>query len=154
AADRRSDGASCPRANGASAGGGDCVRDAALRWNGASVSISGDGYIPATALASVELFAVPLGVTQAMDCPQARCRSAVTPLRRCTRCTIPETHETITFDAEGVCNICRQHETKHALIDWDARRREFAELIESQRGKHSHDCIVPFSGGKDSTFTL
>jgi N-acetyl sugar amidotransferase len=78
----------------------------------------------------------------------------VTELRRCTRCTIPETHETITFDGEGVCNICRQHETKHAIIDWDARRQEFAELIETHRGKHSHDCIVPFSGGKDSTFTL
>jgi N-acetyl sugar amidotransferase len=78
----------------------------------------------------------------------------VIELRRCTRCTIPETHETITFDEEGVCNICRQHETKRDAIDWKARRREFVDLIEAHRGRHSHDCIVPFSGGKDSTFTL
>jgi N-acetyl sugar amidotransferase len=75
-------------------------------------------------------------------------------LRRCTRCMIPETHETIVFDEQGVCNVCRQHEYKHDTIDWDARKREFTTLIESYRGKYSHDCIVPFSGGKDSTFTL
>jgi N-acetyl sugar amidotransferase len=78
----------------------------------------------------------------------------MTELRRCTRCMIPETHETITFDAEGVCNVCRQHEYKKDAIDWIQRKRELDELIESYRGKYSHDCIIPFSGGKDSTFTL
>lgn len=78
----------------------------------------------------------------------------MTELRRCTRCTIPETQETIIFDEEGVCNVCRQHEYKKEKIDWTARKREFEELIERYRGKYSHDCIVPFSGGKDSTFTL
>ena len=78
----------------------------------------------------------------------------MTELRRCARCMIPETHETIVFDEQGVCNICRQQEYKRDTIDWDARKREFATLIESYRGKYSHDCIVPFSGGKDSTFTL
>lgn len=75
-------------------------------------------------------------------------------LRRCTRCMIPETHETIVFDEQGVCNICRQHEYKKERIDWSDRKRELGDLIERYRGKHSHDCIVPFSGGKDSTFTL
>jgi N-acetyl sugar amidotransferase len=28
------------------------------------------------------------------------------------------------------------------------------ELIESYRGKYDYDCLIPFSGGKDSTFTL
>src|SRR5579871_2547464 len=75
-------------------------------------------------------------------------------LRRCTRCMIPETHETIEFDAQGVCNICRQQEFKREQIDWGARRQEFAALVDSYRGRYSHDCIVPFSGGKDSTYTL
>jgi N-acetyl sugar amidotransferase len=78
----------------------------------------------------------------------------MTELRRCSRCMIPETHETIMFDDEGVCNICRQQEFKRDEIDWQARRQEFGALIEMYRGKYSHDCIVPFSGGKDSTFTL
>lgn len=75
-------------------------------------------------------------------------------LRRCTRCVLPETHETILFDAEGVCNICRGQEYKQGKIDWDAKKKEFDALVEQYRGKHDYDCIVPFSGGKDSTWTL
>ncbi|HXG87651.1 MAG TPA: N-acetyl sugar amidotransferase [Vicinamibacterales bacterium] len=78
----------------------------------------------------------------------------MTELRRCSRCTIPETHETIVFDDQGVCNVCRGHEFKKESIDWTAREEEFAALIEQSRGKYSHDCIIPFSGGKDSTYTL
>lgn len=77
-----------------------------------------------------------------------------TALRRCTRCLIPETHETIMFDAQGVCNVCHQHVYKQEAIDWRQRQRNLEELIATYRGKYSHDCIVPFSGGKDSTFTL
>jgi N-acetyl sugar amidotransferase len=75
-------------------------------------------------------------------------------LRRCTRCTLPETHETIVFDAEGVCNICRQHEYKREKIDWEARGKDLSDLVESYRSRYDYDCIVPFSGGKDSTWTL
>jgi N-acetyl sugar amidotransferase len=75
-------------------------------------------------------------------------------LRRCTRCAIPETQETIVFDEAGVCNVCRQHEYKRSQIDWTQRAAEFAALVDEYRGRHDYDCIVPFSGGKDSTFTL
>lgn len=78
----------------------------------------------------------------------------ISRLRRCTRCALPETHESITFDAAGVCNVCRQVEFKHEDIDWDSRREQLGSLIEEYRGKALYDCIVPFSGGKDSTFTL
>lgn len=67
---------------------------------------------------------------------------------------IPETHETITFDGKGVCNICHQHEYKHEHIDWKKRREDFDTLLNEHRGKGDYDCIVPFSGGKDSTYTL
>lgn len=75
-------------------------------------------------------------------------------LVRCVKCGLPETYETIEFDAQGVCNVCRQHEFKQEKIDWAARKSMFSQLIEEYRGKHEYDCIVPFSGGKDSTFTL
>lgn len=75
-------------------------------------------------------------------------------MKYCIRCMMPETHETIEFDKSGVCNICRQHKYKKARIDWDGKQKEFEEIIEQHRGKHSYDCIVPFSGGKDSTYTL
>lgn len=74
-------------------------------------------------------------------------------LKRCSRCVMPETQETITFDKDGVCNVCRQIEQKKEKIDWNAREKEFLKLISSYKGKGTYDCIVPFSGGKDSTFT-
>ena len=78
----------------------------------------------------------------------------MTELKRCSRCVLPETHETIVFDEKGVCNICNQHAYKQTVIDWKAKKKELDEIIETYRGKGDYDCIVPFSGGKDSTWTL
>ncbi len=75
-------------------------------------------------------------------------------LKKCKICNLPETYETIEFDSMGICNICRQKEFKDGEIDWLHRKSQLDDLIEQYRGKFSYDCIVPFSGGKDSTFTL
>ncbi|MCB9233650.1 MAG: N-acetyl sugar amidotransferase [Bacteroidia bacterium] len=78
----------------------------------------------------------------------------ISNLKRCTRCVTPETHETIVYDEVGVCNICRGQDYKNEVIDWEAKKKELGELIETHRGKYDYDCIIPFSGGKDSTWTL
>lgn len=75
-------------------------------------------------------------------------------MKKCIKCGLPETYETIEFDANGVCNICRQQQFKQGAIDWSARKTMLDDLIEQYRGKYDYDCLVPFSGGKDSTFTL
>jgi N-acetyl sugar amidotransferase len=75
-------------------------------------------------------------------------------MRRCSKCITPETHETIHFDEQGVCSICRQQEFKNEHIDWEQRKKDLDELIEQYRGKQQYDCIVPFCGGNDSTFKL
>jgi len=62
--------------------------------------------------------------------------------------------DTITFDGAGVCSVCRQIEFKKDKIDWDARRVQLDEIIGEYKDKGLYDCIVPFSGGKDSTFQL
>ena len=64
-----------------------------------------------------------------------------------------ETQDMISFDAEGVCATCRQIEFKQNKIDWNKRDEEFRVLLDQYRGKGEYDCIIPFSGGKDSTFT-
>ena len=74
-------------------------------------------------------------------------------LTRCTKCVTPETHETLIFDNKGVCNVCTNIHVKDN-IDWDKKGLELDELIEEYRGKHDYDCLVPFSGGKDSVWTL
>ena len=75
-------------------------------------------------------------------------------LKTCVRCGLPETYETIEFDPAGVCNICLNQVFKKESIDWDSRSLQLQELAGKFRGKYDYDCIVPFSGGKDSTFTL
>jgi N-acetyl sugar amidotransferase len=73
---------------------------------------------------------------------------------KCVKCGLPETYETIEFDSSGVCNVCSQFTFKNEVVDWDSRKRQLDELIEQHRGKYEYDCVVPFSGGKDSTFAL
>ncbi len=75
-------------------------------------------------------------------------------MRKCTKCGLPETYETIEFDQFQVCNICRQREHRDGSIDWAARHVMLDDMIDQYRGKYDYDCIIPFSGGKDSTFTL
>jgi N-acetyl sugar amidotransferase len=75
-------------------------------------------------------------------------------MRRCSKCNLPETHETITFDDQGVCNICNQHSVQKTSIDWGQRKNDLDALVEKYRGRHDYDCLVPFSGGKDSTWAL
>jgi N-acetyl sugar amidotransferase len=61
----------------------------------------------------------------------------------------------VRYDENGVCNICRNWETKQRDIDWEARERQLRGIFdEAKRRGGEYDCIVPFSGGKDSTYTL
>jgi len=72
---------------------------------------------------------------------------------RCTLCLLPSTHETIRFDLEGICSICKNHQQK-LKIDWQEKKLKLDSILDNIRGKYDYDCILPFSGGKDSTFTL
>lgn len=74
-------------------------------------------------------------------------------VRYCTRCVMPETKPDLFIDAEGVCNACRNYERRQA-VDWEQRRRELVAVLERYRARdgRGYDCIVPVSGGKDSTF--
>lgn len=72
-------------------------------------------------------------------------------IQTCTQCLMPNTRPRIVFDAQGVCNACHNAEEKRR-IDWEARRKEFLQILEPYRSKDgSWDCIVPWSGGKDSS---
>jgi N-acetyl sugar amidotransferase len=75
-------------------------------------------------------------------------------MKRCKKCLTVETVDTIQFDDQGICSVCRQIEYKKDNIDWEQRGRQLLEIVEAHRGKGLYDCIVPFSGGKDSTFQL
>lgn len=71
-------------------------------------------------------------------------------LRRCTRCILPSTYPFIRFDAQGVCNYCRDHRPPD-LAGPDALE---AELARHRRDDGRPDCIVALSGGRDSSYGL
>jgi hypothetical protein len=72
-------------------------------------------------------------------------------LKKCTKCLLPETFPFIEYNETGVCNICRNYVKKNHPKPVD----ELYTLVDSYRSKNGQpDCIVPFSGGRDSTFTL
>lgn len=71
-------------------------------------------------------------------------------LRRCTRCILPETMPFIRFDAAGVCNYCHNYKPRNT----PKPKEELFKLVEPYRREHGPDCIVPFSGGRDSCYAL
>ena len=76
-------------------------------------------------------------------------------LTYCKSCVMPSTKPDLQLDEDGVCNACRSYE-KRQEIDWSVRRNELLSILDRYRNKDgtNWDCIVPVSGGKDSTFQV
>lgn len=73
-------------------------------------------------------------------------------IKYCTKCLMPNSRPRIVFDTKGVCNACRHAEQKKAGIDWESRKKEFVKILNRFRSQDgSWDCVVPWSGGKDSS---
>lgn len=70
--------------------------------------------------------------------------------RRCTRCVLPETMPFISFDENGVCNYCAHYKPRNH----PRPKEELFELIEPYRREHGDEVLVPFSGGRDSSYGL
>lgn len=64
--------------------------------------------------------------------------------QRCTHCLIPTSYPAIRFDANGVCNQCREF-VKGELKGEAA----LLELVRSVKGT-DYDCVLGISGGKGS----
>ncbi len=67
-------------------------------------------------------------------------------LLRCTRCILPSTMPSIAFDDEGVCNYCLHYKVRNN----PRPKEELFDLVEPYRREEGNECIVPFSGGRDS----
>lgn len=75
----------------------------------------------------------------------------------CKNCLIPDRVPGVRIDADGVCNLCKEH-TDSVLTAREDQRKTFEadlqETFEAVRGQAEFDCIVPVSGGKDSLMLL
>ena len=71
----------------------------------------------------------------------------------CKKCVMSNQRPRITFDEDGVCGGCRNHEFFKESVDWDQREKELIALLDRYRRTDGRwDVVVPSSGGKDSTF--
>ncbi|MDB3965383.1 glucosamine 6-phosphate synthetase [Amylibacter sp.] len=72
-------------------------------------------------------------------------------LKRCTRCILPDTMPFIRFDDKGVCNYCHNYKKRNK----PKPSIELFELVDKYRRPGEElECIVPFSGGRDSCYGL
>ena len=78
------------------------------------------------------------------------CFEQIKKLKRCSRCLLPETFPFISFDEDGVCSYCNNYKNITSLGE-----SELVQLVNKFRhSDNSPDCLVPFSGGRDSCFVL
>lgn len=74
-------------------------------------------------------------------------------MRRCVTCLLPDTKPDLHFDEHGECSACRSFKSRPS-IDWASRRHDLSLLLERGKNSTGYDCIVPSSGGKDSTYQV
>ena len=73
-------------------------------------------------------------------------------LKRCKRCLLPKTMPYIEFDEEGICNYCRDYETRGSYRKGKKELENIVSKYRSADGKP--DVLIGFSGGRDSAFGL
>ena len=72
----------------------------------------------------------------------------------CKNCVLPDTRPNLVIEEDGVCNACKSYRTR-SDIDWQKREGLFCKVVENAKGcSHGYDCLIPVSGGKDSTWQV
>jgi N-acetyl sugar amidotransferase len=68
---------------------------------------------------------------------------------------MPHTKPDLKIDNAGVCSACRSYEGRRE-IDWTARGQELLTIVDRYRSRDGSrwDCVIPVSGGKDSTYQV
>ena len=77
--------------------------------------------------------------------------SEINKLKRCSKCLLPETFPFIYYDNSEVCNYCHNYIKRNQAKPIE----NLLELVDPYRKTNNQaDCLVPFSGGRDSTYVL
>lgn len=79
------------------------------------------------------------------------------PEKHCTRCGLPSNFPRATFDADGICSVCRTYESiRGRAAAYFKSMNQLRRLFDESRRRHQgpYDCMMLLSGGKDSTYAL
>ena len=55
-------------------------------------------------------------------------------MKRCAKCLLPETHETLIIGDDGVCNVCKAQGTK-GEINWEKRLEDLDSMTPTSKKK-------------------
>ena len=74
---------------------------------------------------------------------------------RCSRCILTSDFPHIHFDNQGVCNYCHTWDRKWKNFDYQQAEAELITIFEGAKAKKRHyDCLIPYSGGRDSSYVV
>ncbi|MEJ2137210.1 MAG: amino acid adenylation domain-containing protein, partial [Desulfofustis sp.] len=79
------------------------------------------------------------------------------PLARCRTCGLPANVPKADLDDNEICAPCRNFEKQRHLVEQYFKSEDELDLILEQAKQTSrgrYDCLIQYSGGKDSTFVL
>lgn len=77
--------------------------------------------------------------------------------KRCKRCTLPDCLPSVNLDDNGICEHCKNYDL---LVEkWEKtkvqKQKELVDIVDRiKRTNQKYDCLIPLSGGKDSTYSL
>ena len=76
-------------------------------------------------------------------------------IKYCIKCVMPDTKPDLLLDEAGICNACRAYENRKD-INWGDRKNELISILNKYKSSDgtNWDCIIPVSGGKDSTYQV
>ena len=77
-------------------------------------------------------------------------------IKYCKFCVLPNTRPNIYFNFKNnTCSVCNSLMNKKIKISWKSREIKFRKLIDiAKNKKRIYDCVIPVSGGKDSTWQV
>ncbi len=117
--------------------------DLQIKWRGARIELG-------------EIEAALASHPSVRSCAAALTRPPAQDARRCQRCGLESAHPEARLGADGVCAVCHCFEDQRRRVDsyfgtMDDLR---AILSEAKSASGPHDCLMLYSGGKDSTYAL
>ena len=75
-------------------------------------------------------------------------------MKYCKNCLLPNTRPQLNIENNTLCTACISSKNKNVGINWKKKKKELKTLLNENKKKQGYDCLVPVSGGKDSTWQV
>jgi N-acetyl sugar amidotransferase len=76
-------------------------------------------------------------------------------MKQCSKCILPEDFPNIKFDEQGICNYCHAWDKKWKNFDYQQAEQKLIAIFKNvQAKKRPYDCLIPYSGGRDSSYVV